>query len=469
MKKKSIQSSIQAHELTNSSMPSVLDNSPVIEKSSTKKQLVFSFTLLTFLVLATIFAILYARGYRLLVSKGSPTVSKTGILNVTSAPNSAQVYIDGHLTGTTASTINLPPNKYTVKVTKDGYYDWQKDVQIQTEVVTSIDALLFPNSPTLQSISTFGVEQALVDPSGSKLAFKIASQSARKNGIYVFNMTSRNLPILAGQSSSTQIVDDTVDNFSGSLLTWSPDGTQLLASISATIDNSNPDQALSPSVLRSSTGSSTYYLLKTDSFNDTPQDVTATISDLFDTWKNQRLDKEQALIKSLKPKVQQFSRDNFHILSWSPDETKILYQASQSAQMPIFITPRRIGNNLLYERRDLKKGAIYVYDITEDINTRIVDTIDQICTETDSSCISSANPPLQLNPFTWFPDSGHLVYVNNHKIQIIEDDGSNMTTIYAGPFIGNYVYPWPDGSKIVILTNLNNPSVSPTLYTIGLK
>jgi hypothetical protein len=162
----------------------------------------------------------------------------------------------------------------------------------------------------------------------------------------------------------------------------------------------------------------------------------------------------------LKPKIQQFANKYFRILSWSPDETKILYQASESAQMPVFLKPRRIGNNLLYERRDLQKGAIYVYDITEDVNTRIIDTTNDLCTVTTSPCVT---------PFTWFPDSEHLTYVDNKKINIVEDDGANMTTIYAGPFLDHYVFPWPDGSKIVILTNLGNQSVAPTLYTISLK
>jgi hypothetical protein len=51
----------------------------------------------------------------------------------------------------------------------------------------------------------------------------------------------------------------------------------------------------------------------------------------------------------------------------------------------------------------------------------------------------------------------------------MDDDGSNNITIYAGPFIDTFVAPWPDTSRLVILTNLNNPNVSPTLYTIGLK
>lgn len=417
-------------------------------KSSVRNKLLASVAIISVLVTGTIFMVMYAKGYRLFVNQGAPKVSKTGILHITNNPTTASIYIDGHLTTASNNSINLNPSKYNVKVTKDGYNDWQKDVQIQTEVVTSVDATLFPKSPTLQSISTFGVEEALSDPTGAKLAFKIASQSARKNGIYIFDMTARALPILQGQSSSNQIADDTTDKFSAAHLSWSPDSKQLLASISATPISASSSASETPIP---ATPEVTYYLLKTDSLNDTPQDVTTTISDVLSLWNAQKQDKEKARIKSLKPKIAKFATEYFHLLSWSPDDTKILYQASESGQMPVFLTPRRIGNNLLYERRDLKKGAIYVYDTLEDINTRIVDTIEEEPT------------------FSWFPDSDHLLYVHDKKIQIAERDGSNLTTVYAGPFIGNYVFPWPDGSKLVILTNLGNPSVSPTLYTIGLK
>jgi hypothetical protein len=51
----------------------------------------------------------------------------------------------------------------------------------------------------------------------------------------------------------------------------------------------------------------------------------------------------------------------------------------------------------------------------------------------------------------------------------MEDDGSNQTLIYAGPFVEPYVYPWPDGSKLVVMTNLNNTANPPTFYTISLR
>lgn len=409
-----------------------------------RKQIVISFGILLVLGLITALVILYATGYRIGFGKGAPRLAKTGILNVSSVPKGAQVYVNDHPTIATDNSINLTPGQYSVKIAKDGYYDWQKNFQIQEEVVSNADAVLFPKAPTLQSISTFGIESPVVDPSGTKLAFKIASQSAaRRNGIYVLDMTSNGFPVLAGQSTSTLIVNDTIDNFSQAQISWSPDGQQLLASVSG---------ELGP----------TYYLLRANTFNDNPQDVTATLDSVQQGWEAERQDKQTAQLKALKPAVQQYAKQNFRIISWSPDDTKILYQASESAQMPIFLQPRRIGNNLLYERRDLEKGGIYVYDTKEDINTRLIGA-------TSPFCPDEADLTTCATPFTWFPDSDHLVYVHDKKIDIVEDDGSNETTIYAGPFIEPFVYPWPDGSKIVIMTNLGNTSIPPTLYTIGLK
>jgi hypothetical protein len=408
-----------------------------------KKQIILSASIFVFLILLTTLIVLYGKGYRIDIQKGQPQISKTGILHVTSDPTGAQVLIDDHLTTATNNSINLSPGKYNIKITKDGYSQWQKDIEIKKEVVSNADATLFPKAPTLQSISTFGVHSVVIDPTGTKLAFKISSQSAiQRNGIYVFDMTSKSFPVLAGQSSSTQIVSDPTDIFLDAQLSWSPDGKQVLATINQNTENP------------------TYYLLNADSMNETPQDITAIYSNQIDTWKSQRLDKEKARIKSLKPAIQKFANTYFRILSWSPDETRILYQASESATMPVFLKTRRIGNNLLYEQRTLEKNSIYVYDRNEDINTRIVENMEEFCTITDTNCRT---------PFTWLPDSTHIMYVHDKKIDIGEYDGSNRITVYAGPFLGNYVFPWVDGTKLVILTNLNNPEVSPTLYTVGLR
>jgi Tol biopolymer transport system component len=216
-------------------------------------------------------------------------------------------------------------------------------------------------------------------------------------------------------------------------LAWSPDGSQLMATISAL-------------------SSETTYLLDPKTLNQTPSDITETMASVNPIWQKQQAEKDKAQMDSLPSKLKKLVTGNFKILSWSADETKILYTALDTTSLPTIITPRLIGTNSTPEQRDLKKDAVYVYDIKEDRNYKILDSL----TGTEV-------------PLTWFPDSKHLIFVHNQKVDIMEYDSTNLTTVYAGPFVDHYVFPWPDGSKIVILTNLGNPSIDPNLYTITLK
>jgi len=68
----------------------------------------------------------------------------------------------------------------------------------------------------------------------------------------------------------------------------------------------------------------------------------------------------------------------------------------------------------------------------------------------------------------WFPDSKHLLFVQDGKIKIMEYDGQNSTTVYSGPFANDFVYPWPDGSKLIIKTSFS-PDSPDNLYVIDLK
>lgn len=401
-----------------------------------------SILVLIFLTIGTILAILYAKGYRfnaLNLFQGKPSLSKTGLLVVTSTPNGASVDINHNLTSATDNTIDLLPGKYTVSIHKEGYFPWEKDVYVTKELVTKADALLFPVAPKLESITTTGVESPVIDPSHTKIAYIVASQSAVKNGIYVYDMNSRS--VLSLQSATKQIVNDTLSKFSESEISWSPDGEQIIATISGTI------------------GPSTY-LLEVNQLNDKPRNVTAILPSIQAQFDTDRQEKAASQVIGLKPALKKMISQNFGIVAWAPDDTKILYVASVSADLPLIIKPRLLGLDTLYERRDIKKGGLYVYDIKEDRNTKIIDATPDDCWTSPDSCSL---------PISWFPDSSHLVMVENKQIHIVEYDGSNNTTVYAGPFIKDSAFSWPDGSRLVILTDLNNSSILPNLYTISLK
>lgn len=381
--------------------------------------------ILAALLLTTTLIVMYGRGYRVIWGPERASFFGTGILVATSKPNGAQVFVNGHLTTATDNTLNLAPGEYAVKIFKDGYFPWQKKLKIKKEVVTTAEVLLFPTTPKLEGITNIGVRNPVMDPTRTRLAFAVASQSARRNGIYILDLTNR--PILTLQSSSTQIADDTIDRFSESVFSFSPDGTELIATTSA----------------------QTSYLLRSDGYNTSPQDVTATLPNVDVEWKRLEIEREKALTDALPRNLKNLVRTNFKILEWSHDDARILYEASKSATLPIVINPRLIDFDTTPEQRKIEEGQIYVYDIKEDKNYKI-----------------EVKSPQNLH---WFPDSKHLIHVADQRIEIMDMDGTNKTTIYAGPFVDNFAFPWPDGSKIIILTNLGNPEIAPNLYTVGLK
>ena len=395
------------------------------------KQLFLSLGILLFLFVVTAVVIIYGKGYQIDFRGGKPEVAGTGLLVATSIPDGAAVYINDHLTTATNNTINLPPGTYKVTISKEAYFSWTKTVTVEKEVVTKVQALLFSKTPKLESITSLGVQNPVIDPSNTRIAFTVSSQTSKKNGVYILNMNSG--PLLTLQGAATQIADDTADSFSASSLVWSPDGQNLLASITKA-------------------NRTTTYELTTDGLNQNPQDVTETISTIKTQWDQQISEKQASQIASLKPGLQQFAKENFTVVGWSPDETKILYTASTSANLPIIINPPLIGADSTKEQRNVQEGNIYVYDIKEDKNFLVLDT-----------------KSLSEYKLVWLPDSLHILFVHDKRIDVMDYDGINKTTVYAGPFIDSHVFAWPTIDKFVIVTNLGNTEISPNLYTVGLK
>lgn len=395
------------------------------------KKILIAVSILVVLILATAAITLYGRGYRFSFNNGRADLSGTGLLVATSNPDGAQVFVNDHLTTATDNTINLQPGNYKVRIFKEGYFPWEKNLTIEKGVVAKAEALLFPTAPKLESITNTGVNNPVLDPSRTKIAYSVTSQTVRKNGVYVLDMTSK--PILTLQNSSSQIADDTTALFSKAKLSWAPDGLNLLASTSAANAVSN-------------------YLLQSNTFNQSPSDITETLLSVNSSWNKIKEEKEKAILDGFPSKTRKLVTDNFNVISWSADETKVLYQASSSAVLPIIINPRLIGVNSTREERNLEKNGIYVYDVKEDRNYKIHAPANR-----DSIFL------------TWFPDSKHLIYLHDKKIDIMEYDGANVTKIFAGPFADSFVFPWSDNSRIVILTNLGNSETPPNLYTISLK
>lgn len=126
--------------------------------------------LLVFLGLVTAGVVLYAQGFRLDLGGGS--LAKTGMILAKSLPDGARVFLDEELEAATDSTVpSLKPGTYHLKIEKEGYLAWEKDVEVKEELVTNVTAILPPVSPSLTAITQGGAKLVTGAPSGTTAAF----------------------------------------------------------------------------------------------------------------------------------------------------------------------------------------------------------------------------------------------------------------------------------------------------------
>jgi hypothetical protein len=409
------------------------------------------------LVLGTLVAINFAKGYRFNLKQKK--VVGSGLLVANSFPTGASVYIDDKLTTATDNTLNLSPGDYKVKIVKDGFIPWEKNLQLKKELVAQTNAQLFPAVPNLRALTFTGATNIAPSPDGSKIAYVVttATGSANlKSGLWVLELNSRPLAL----SRDPRVIAKPVPyfNLDKARITWSPDSKQILVS----------------NALNS-------YLLDIDHTNDlnSTTEASARLPLILSDWEEELKLKNEERLQKLPKQMQQIIKQSIKSIYFAPDEEKILYTATASASLPENMLTPPPATNTQPETRNIEPNKIYVYDLQEDknfyITTLEADKNSQAeskisKTEQRLNALDKQYSPLTDEPVQWFPTSRHLIAVEKDKISILEYDGTNKATVYAGPFKESFVYPWPDGSRLVILTTLNpDSSTAPNLYAIDLK
>lgn len=113
-------------------------------------------------------------------------IIQNGLLFFSSQPNPANIYVNGQPESVTTNTrLLLPAGIYHVKLTRNGYRDWQRTVELDGGSVQHFDyPLLIPSSLTVKKIQNFTVGPGLmtqsldhrwllVEDAGSMTDFKV--------------------------------------------------------------------------------------------------------------------------------------------------------------------------------------------------------------------------------------------------------------------------------------------------------
>jgi hypothetical protein len=127
------------------------------------------YTLLLFLVASGIY--FYANGYRLDIFKQE--ITQNGVISIESSPFGADAYVDDKLIGKTPKSASIKIGTYHVTVKKEGYYNWEKDLEILEGKSTPIYPWLIKQDPKYTTLWTSAgtIEQYWVNANNDHVVF----------------------------------------------------------------------------------------------------------------------------------------------------------------------------------------------------------------------------------------------------------------------------------------------------------
>ncbi len=436
------------------------------------KRLVINILIIAFLIAGTLVAIQFAKGYR--PDLPSRSLSGTGLLSVSSYPKSARVIINDKLTTVTDDKLYLLPGNYTIKIEKDGFHAWVKNIVIKNELVTTADARLFPIITATSPLTFYQVNNAVLNIDGTKIAYVLKdSPQEITNGLYIHSLSSS----LLG-SSNVQIAENLPKDFSQALLTWSPDSSQILAIFI--------DKTKATKTAKESEKITAAYLLSTKGLNSRAlSDVTLRLPLIISEWQDQ-------YAKLNLPTLNLFPEYMVDILStkavnvfFSPDKERVFYTPTSDINLPVNEIGALLPNiNSTPESRNLSKDKTYLFDLKEGTNYLLpfasssAELAKELITEVSATPSAGLSRIRQLRTqfesrlttnLTWYSNSRQLIVTNKDGVSLVDYDGLNMVNItYVQPLDG-FLTSSPDGSKLVLLTNINQKSDIYNLISFDLK
>lgn len=379
---------------------------------------------LSIMLTASALIMFFARGYT--INIGDKNLEQTGILSINSTPDGALIYInDVPKDATNNSVTGLRPGTYQIRLDKIGYQSWEKNIEISTGQVTQVQALLISLFPEIRPLTITGASDPIISPDGQKIVYMAAATNVDQTsafGIWLLNLGSRPFNLLSQPTLLTSATDR--ETLSSAKISWSPDSQNILVQ---EVDGNT-------------------YVIDVQSKDITPLTTALQQEQLFADWEEERL-------KVLEVLSDRFSRDlqaQFPSLNqspiWSPDQTKLLFAEEQEDGTKYTVIDFKPSEYLpLAQRAD----EIKIYDLSTVYN-------------------KSVTP-------TWYSDSRHLLIFEPSgdtgdigQMSIFGLDGTNKKTLFSGPVINGDMFPHPDGSRIIILTNFTNDPGQKNLYSISL-
>lgn len=156
-----------------------------------RRAIFFIFILLFFASIP--FILLYTAGYSYNLKKNK--FEKTGSLLANTMTKGAILYLNGNpYYGKTEFRIkNLLPDEYDVKISKDGYFDWQKKLSVQSELTTFIKNIRLSKNGLPINIASREIKNIYPAPDNNKFLYAARDEKTKKYAVSVFDASGEGM------------------------------------------------------------------------------------------------------------------------------------------------------------------------------------------------------------------------------------------------------------------------------------
>jgi WD40 repeat protein len=170
------------------------------------RTILFIISLILFFLVAPA-VVFYSQGYR--IDFQTKKITQTGGLFLKVWPKQVKIYLNGKLKKKTdfffGSTLieNLLPKKYRVRVEKEGYFGWEKEVEIKEKGVEEFkDIFLIPKNPSFKILGK-GVNDFYFSPDGKRVILKEIEENRWALKLYDLERNVKSHLISEGEISKT--------------------------------------------------------------------------------------------------------------------------------------------------------------------------------------------------------------------------------------------------------------------------
>ncbi|MEA3398666.1 MAG: PEGA domain-containing protein [Patescibacteria group bacterium] len=131
--------------------------------------------------------VFHTAGYRYNFKRNK--LEKTGIIYINSEPRNASIYINNKYEAKTPARFTyLLPDVYRIEVKKDGYYTWQKEIEVKSNLTTFAKNIVLFKKNLPINIVNGEINILAISPNKEKIIYSTLSQDAEK--IKLLNLTN---------------------------------------------------------------------------------------------------------------------------------------------------------------------------------------------------------------------------------------------------------------------------------------